>query len=129
MHLLLIIGVALAICVVGFALQNNVPVTVTLAMWNFEGSLALVLLLALGLGVLIAGLMSSPSMIKSRWTHSRLRQKVVRLEQDKIGLERRIVELEAEIASLTPEIIPEEEPQRYLGFKSLFLGEPGKPKE
>src|SRR5688572_3698161 len=87
MHLLLILGIALAIGVVGFALQNNVPVTVTFAFWSFDGSLALVLLLAMGLGVLIAGLLSSPSMIKCRWTRSRLSQQVSRLEQEKIASE------------------------------------------
>lgn len=128
MHLLLIVGIALAIGVVGFALQNNVPVTVALALWSFDGSLALVLLLAMGLGVIIAGLLSSPSMIKSRWTHSRLRHRVSRLEQDKLALEQRIVELEAELDRLAPRPVPKE-PERYLGLKSLFIGESGKPKE
>ncbi len=128
MHLLLILGIALAIGVVGFALQNNVPVTVTFAFWSFDGSLALVLLLAMGVGVLIAGLLSSPSMIKGRWTRSRLGHQVSRLEQDKIALERRIVELETELDSLAPRPVPSE-PERYLGLKSLFTGEPGKPKE
>jgi len=128
MHLLLIVGIALAIGVVGFALQNNVPVTVALAFWSFDGSLALVLLLAMGLGVIIAGLLSSPSMIKSRWTRSRLRGQVSRLEQDKIMLERRIVELDAELEKLAPRPV-QEEPERYLGLKSLFIGGSEKPKE
>ncbi|MDN5751794.1 MAG: LapA family protein [Nitrosospira sp.] len=128
MHLLLVVGIALAIAVVGFALQNNAPVTVDLALWSFEGSLALVLLLAMGLGVIIAGLMSAPSMIKIRWTRSRLRSQVSRLERDKIMLERRIVELEAELEKLAPRPV-QEEPERYLGLKSLFIGGPEKPKE
>ena len=128
MHLLLIVGIALAIGVVGFALQNNVPVTVSMALWSFDGSLALVLLLAMGLGVLIAGLLSSPSMIKSQWTSSRLRSQVSRLEQDKIALERRIVELEAELERLAPRPV-QEEPERFPGLRSLFIGGPGKPKE
>jgi putative membrane protein len=128
MHLLLILGIALAIGVVGFALQNNVPVTVTLALWSFEGSLALVLILAMGLGVIIAGLMSSPGMIKNRWTRSRLRHQVSRLEEDKLTLERRVVELEAELERIAPKPV-QEEPERYLGLKSLFLGGPDRPKE
>jgi putative membrane protein len=128
MHLLLIFGIALAIGVVGFALQNNVPVTVTVALWSFDGSLALVLMLAMGLGVIIAGLMSSPSMIKSRWTRSRLRHEVARLKEDKIALERRIVELEAELERVAPRPV-QEVPERYLGLKSLFIGGPEKPKE
>jgi len=128
MHLFLISGIALAIGVVGFALQNNVPVTVSLALWSFEGSLALVLLLAMGLGVLIAGLMSSPSMVKSRWIRSRLRNQVSRLEGDKVVLERRVAELEAELERLTPRPV-QEEPERFPGLRALFLGGPEKPKE
>ena len=128
MHLFLIFGIALAIGVVGFALQNNVPVTVTLALWSFDGSLALMLLLAMGLGVLIAGLMSSPSMIKNRWIRSRLRNQVSRLEGDKTALERRIVELEAELERLTPTPV-QAEPERFPGLRSLFIGGPEKPKE
>ena len=121
MHLFLISGIALAIGVVGFALQNNVPVTVTLALWSFDGSLALMLLLAMGLGVLIAGLLSSPSMIKNRWIRSRL-------EGDKTALERRIVELEAELERLTPTPV-QAEPERFPGLRSLFIGGPEKPEE
>lgn len=128
MHLLLIVGIVLAIGVVGFSLQNNVPVTVSAGLWSFDGSLALVLLLAMGLGVLIAGLLSSPSMIKSRWTRSRLRSQVSRLEQDKIALERRIVELEAELERLAPRPV-QEEPQRFPGLRALFIEGPGKSKE
>lgn len=128
MHLLLIVGIVLAIGVVGFALQNNVPVTVNFALWSFDGSLALVLLLAMGLGVVIAGLLSSPSMIKNRWASSRLRHQVLRLEQDKRALEQRTVELEAELDRLAPRAAPKE-PEHYLGLKSLFISEPEKPKE
>ena len=56
MQLMLIAGIVFAIGAVVFALQNNSAVVVTLALWNFEGSLAVVLLAAVGLGVLITGL-------------------------------------------------------------------------
>ena len=54
MQLALIFGIVIAAGAVIFALQNNIPVTVTLGLWGFDGSLALLLLLALGLGVLVA---------------------------------------------------------------------------
>ena len=66
MQLMLIFGITFAIAAVAFALQNNISVVVTMAVWQFEGSLALVLLLALGLGVLIAGLLSSPTVIRGQ---------------------------------------------------------------
>ena len=64
MQLALIFGIVIAAGAVIFALQNNIPVTVTLGLWGFDGSLALLLLLALGLGVLVAGLVSSPPYIR-----------------------------------------------------------------
>jgi lipopolysaccharide assembly protein A len=128
MHFLLVVGVVLAIGVVGFALQNNVPATVNFAVWSFNGSLAVVLLIAFGMGIIIAGLMSSPGMIKCRWTRARLRHQVARLEGDKIQLERRIAELEAELETLAPRPAPVR-PERYLGLKSMFLGSPEKPGE
>ena len=60
MQLMLILGIVFAIGAVVFALQNNVAIIVTFAVWQFEGSQALVLLLTLGAGALIAGLVSSP---------------------------------------------------------------------
>jgi len=50
----LIVGITFAIGAVLFALQNNTPVVMTLAVWRLEGSLAQVLMLTLGLGAQIA---------------------------------------------------------------------------
>ena len=81
MQLILILGIVVAIAAVMFALQNNLPVVVTVAFWSVEGSLALVLLASLGLGVLIAGLLSSPTVIRGQWTMGRLRKQVAELER------------------------------------------------
>jgi putative membrane protein len=121
MQLLLILGIALAIAAVAFALQNNSPVTVTLSLWSFDSSLAMVLLLATGIGAVIAVLLSWPSMLKNMWTSARLRRHISRLEAEKDTLERRVSQLEAELARVSPEPIPEE-PPRYLGLKSILVG-------
>jgi lipopolysaccharide assembly protein A len=123
MQLLLIVGIAFAIAAVGFALQNNVPVTVVFALWRFDSSLAMVLLLALGLGAIIAGLVTSPAVIKGQWTASRLRRQVSDLEGDKAALGRRVGELEAQLARLSPSIQPDgAEPKPYVGLKTLIAG-------
>jgi type II secretory pathway component PulJ len=89
----------------------------------------MVLLLATGIGAVIAVLLSWPSMLKSMWTSSRLRRHISRLEAEKDTLERRVGQLEAELARVSPEPIPEE-PPRYLGLKSILIGsEPEKPRE
>ena len=102
MQLLLILGIVFAIGAVTFALQNNVPVTVVFAFWRYDSSLAVVLLVALGLGALIAGLVSTPSVIKGQWAGARLRRQVASLEDDRASLERRVRELESQMAQRIP---------------------------
>lgn len=131
MQIMLIAGIAFAIGAVMFALQNNVPVTVTFALWRFDGSLAMVLLLALGAGALIAGLVSTPAVIRGQWAASRLRREVARMEQDKAALQRRVGELETGLARANPAPDPQpEEPRPYVGLRSLLTGgEEEKPHE
>jgi len=120
MQLLLILGLVFAIGAVTFALQNNTPVTVAFASWHYDSSLAVVLLLALGLGVLIAGLVSTPSVIKGQWTGARLRRQVAILTDERASLERRIHELESAMSqeSVTPVPAAEEVPP-YVGLRAL----------
>jgi putative membrane protein len=123
MQLLLILGIVFAIGAVTFALQNNVAVTVVFAIWRYDSSLAVVLLVALALGVLIAGLVSTPSVIKGQWAAARLRRQVEVLEDDKVALERRVSELESESAQKSPAPVPAEEGAApYVGLKSLMMG-------
>ncbi|PJA57580.1 MAG: hypothetical protein CO164_07165 [Rhodocyclales bacterium CG_4_9_14_3_um_filter_68_10] len=123
MQLLLILGIVFTIGAVLFALQNNVPVTVTLALWRFDGSLALVLLIALGLGVLIAALVSTPTVLRGQWSGARLRRALAAAENDKAALQRRLGELETELARLRPPgDPPPEEARPYRGLRSLLSG-------
>jgi len=87
-------------------------------------------LFALGLGVLIAGLVSTPSVIKGQWAGARLRRQVAILEDEKASLERRIHELEAAMPqdSTIPVPVAEEAPP-YVGLKALMMArEDRKPK-
>ncbi len=122
MQLFLILGIAFAIGAVTFALQNSVPVSVAFAFWRYDSSLAVVLLVALGLGALIAGLVSTPSVIKGQWAGARLRRQVASLEEDKALLERRVRELEAQAAQIAPAAAPAAEGAApYVGLKSLMM--------
>jgi len=127
MQILLISGIAFAIVAVLFALQNNVPVTVSFFAWSFGGSLALVLLLALGLGAIIAGLVTSPALIGSRWTGKRLQRQVTSLEEQNRGLQQRLAELDAQLESLLAAqaldpAAPRREEKPYVGLKALITG-------
>ena len=122
MQLLLILGIVFAIGAVTFALQNSIPVTVVFAFWHYDSSLAVVLLVALGLGALIAGLVSTPSVIKGQWAGARLRRQVASLEDDNASLERRVRELESGTANKIPAPAPAaEEAAPYVGLKSLMM--------
>lgn len=126
MQLLLIVGIVCAIGAVTFALQNDVPVIVSLGFWHYDSSLAVVLLVALGLGALIAGLVSTPSVIKQQWAGARLRRQVASLEGERTSHERRVRELEAELGHRTPAMVPAaEEAAPYVGLKSLFMPHEG----
>ena len=123
MQLMLILGIVFAGGAVIFALQNTTIVSVSLAAWQFEGSLALVLLITLGLGVLIAGLISSPTMISRQWTAVRLRHQVTELERDIVRYRQAIDDLNAEIARLAPEraaALGIEKP--YVGLREIVAG-------
>jgi len=126
MQLLLVFGVVFAIAAVAFALQNNVPVTITFLLWRFDSSLAMVLLLALGVGVLVAGLVSSPSVIKGGWVRKRLQRQVAELEKEKADALRRIADLESGQANKDFAAAPAEAPPKaYVGLKTLLAGEDG----
>lgn len=127
MQLALIFGIVIAAGAVVFALQNNIPVTVTLGLWSFDGSLALLLLLALGLGVLIAGLLSTPAVIRGQWTVSRLKRQVTDLEQRLAEQEKRNLSLAADLAAEVakrppPEPIDTVPEKPYFGLRALLGG-------
>jgi lipopolysaccharide assembly protein A len=121
MQYYLIFAIALAIISIAFALQNDMSVTVTFGVWSFDSSLAMMLVIAAGIGATISVLLSWPSFIKNQWVSTRLRRQVSKLEEDKAALKQRNTQLEEELAKLTPEPIPEP-PPRYLGLKSMLLG-------
>lgn len=119
MQLFLILGIVFAIGAVAFALQNSAPVTVVFALWHYDSSLAVVLLVALGLGVLIAGLVSTPSVIKGQWAGARLRHRVAELEGEGASLAERVRELEVAAGQITPAAAEGAAP--YVGLKSLMM--------
>jgi putative membrane protein len=75
MPVFLIIAIIIAILAVTFALLNASVVTVSLVFTSFESSLALVLLITFGIGVLVGFLGVMPTIIRQRVEISRLKKK------------------------------------------------------
>ena len=111
MLVLVILALIIAAVAVIFALQNITPVTVTFFLWSYHGSLALVLLAALAVGVLICLLAAAPGLVRHRWTAGSQRKKLNNLETQRDDLRRRaedaekeVKELEEQVANLSAEL-------------------------
>ena len=76
----LILALVMAIVVVFFALENPVMVTVSFFGYAAQGSLALIIMVAMGIGVLIGLLIMIPGRIKSSLSNARNRKKIGSLE-------------------------------------------------
>lgn len=81
MIFMVILGVIIAILAILFAFQNATVIAISLGAWQFEESLAIVLLITLGLGIIISLLLSIPTIIKRGWINSRQKNKIVDLEE------------------------------------------------
>ena len=82
MQVFLFVALAVALVAVMFALQNIVPVTIAFFTWTFEGSLALLLFVALIVGALVSVLASVPTVVKSRWAAASLKKRIAALEAE-----------------------------------------------
>ena len=82
MQIFLFVALAVALVAVMFALQNIVPVSVSFLAWTFEGSLALVLFVALSVGALVSFLASVPALVRGRWKVASLKKRIAALEVD-----------------------------------------------
>ena len=95
MPLLLILAVVLAALTALFAIQNSGVITVSYLGWETDASLALILILTLGIGILIGYLAGLPSSLRKT---SQLR----RVKRDLGALQDAAAELEEEDFSLAP---------------------------
>jgi len=98
----LILALAFAIVAVIFALQNTDVVTVTFFSLSYEGSLALIILVAVALGILIGVLVMTPGNIKNKISSTRNRKKVSSLESS-------LEEHKSKLAALEKPVPPEPE--------------------
>lgn len=80
MQIFIILALLILIFAVIFALQNTTAVTVFFLFWQFHGSLALVLLIAMGAGLVISVLACLPTILRGQWSLRKLRKHTTELE-------------------------------------------------
>lgn len=97
MQVFLFFGLLIAILAILFAVQNNDPTTVSFIAWDFNGSLALILLISMAAGALISSFLSLPGNIKARWTIRNQRKKITEMETLLDGLQTTIEEQKSEL--------------------------------
>ena len=76
MPLFIIAALVIALAAIVFALQNPAPVVVNFLAWQTQGSLALVFLVTLAIGVLLGLLVCTPALLRRGWSVSHQKRKV-----------------------------------------------------
>jgi uncharacterized integral membrane protein/GGDEF domain-containing protein len=90
MPLLIVAAIVIAFLAIAFALQNNTVIAINLLVWNYRGSLAIVLLSTLAIGVLIGLLVLIPSLLKRGWRISKAKRQSSALEDELFIREREL---------------------------------------
>lgn len=105
MQVFLVFALLLSLFAVVFAVQNTAIVTVSFLMWDFDNSLAVVILLTIFTGVLISILMSLPGWVKSRVHLMNVRKKNKDLETKLTKQEEKYLVATQEIETLKNQIV------------------------
>jgi uncharacterized integral membrane protein len=115
MQLSVIVAIVIAIGGVMFAVQNTVPATVVFLFWRFDGSLGVIMLVALALGALIVALVSTPATLRSNWVIRRQHKEIDSLKASNAELRARTTEMERQSVTSRSDTIqaigPEAEPK------------------
>lgn len=86
MFIFLIIGLIAGAFIIIFALQNIVTVSLVFLSWQFEGSLALIIVLAVVAGMVIGSLLSLPSIFHKKVQISKLKNRNLELKDNNLEL-------------------------------------------
>lgn len=102
MRILVAIALVLALLVTIFAVQNNQSTTIAFLFWSIDGSLALVLMITLVLGIVIGVLLMIPGSVRSRLEVGSLQRAVRSMEDQSDSEDAATTQQEAETAPETP---------------------------
>jgi len=82
MRIFFVVALILALLGTVFAVQNNQPITISFLFWSIDGSLALVLMTTLVLGIVIGVLLMAPGSVRGRLQVGGLQRSLRSLEQE-----------------------------------------------
>jgi len=102
--MLFLFGLALGVLAVIFTLQNITVITVSFFAWHITGSLAIILMVTLLAGILIALLMVLPQSISTYFESRRLRKRIKKLE-DELAHEKELVVFARKTAPTHEELV------------------------
>lgn len=88
MYSALIAFLLLLFLTVAFSLQNSEPIIINFFAWTFQGSLVIVLLTAMALGVVLSVLASFPSYIKKNRLITQQQKTIATLERSVADLKK-----------------------------------------
>lgn len=117
MIILFIIGLILGAFAIIFAAQNVTAITVVFLAWRFEGSLALILAMAVASGVLICALLSWPDVIRKRFQIAKLREEKQGLKDELAYKEKEVEEERSKLVANNAYIDGVEEKAHMLDLK------------
>ncbi len=101
--LYLILALVIAIIAVIFALQNTAAVTISFFAWEVGGSLSLVVLVTLVIGVLVGWLFVAPSLVKNSLQGSGQRKRITELEKEVEKFKTSVETLQGKVKELEAE--------------------------
>lgn len=107
----LILALLFAVVAVIFALGNTDVVTVSFLSWHVEGSLALILLVAVAVGILIGILLMTPGAIKRNLALSGQKKKIKTTEQELDQRKQELDEHKSKVTELEGKVKKTEENQ------------------
>lgn len=105
MQILLILSLIIAIVAVVFAVSNTDSASVSFLGFDlYNGSLALILILSMLVGVVISMLASTPSIVRNKWTVRKLNKKLVEMEKTLNEQAVKLSETEMQLQERTAEL-------------------------
>lgn len=121
MQILLIFGLVIAFLAILFAVQNTLVVPISFLFWETEGSLALILFIALAAGALITYLVTAPGQVRRRMNISSQRKQITDLERQLSDSQQENNQLKDQLTKI--EASPPEEDSQTEAVEELNLEE------